>query len=195
MQDAPIKIFVASSVYGFEDNLTQICATLKMYGYEIWNSHIKTVPVNPNLSNKDNCIKAVAECDCVFGIIREKYGSGVIGERSITHDEIKTAIDAKKPCWFIASHDIKVARLILKQYMYKEDGEPDPDFKYKETSVMDDIKILELYNETIKDNVPIEERKGHWVDEYVNMSDILTIIKTQFSDSNRVRKIVQEGVN
>ncbi|WP_395138856.1 hypothetical protein [Armatimonas sp.] len=39
----PIKIMVSSSVYGFEDTLTQLCAVLESYGYEVLNSHYGTI--------------------------------------------------------------------------------------------------------------------------------------------------------
>lgn len=41
---------VSSSVYGFENELNQICALLKKMGYEVWNSHLGTIKVNPELS-------------------------------------------------------------------------------------------------------------------------------------------------
>ena len=39
-----LKIMVASTVYNFEDHLNQICAILIGFGYEVWNSHIGTIP-------------------------------------------------------------------------------------------------------------------------------------------------------
>ena len=55
-----LKIMVASTIYGFSDQIEQICATIDSYdGYEVWNSHLKTIPVNPDLSNAENCLNAV----------------------------------------------------------------------------------------------------------------------------------------
>lgn len=45
-KNTKLKIMVASTIYGFEDQLTQICATLKSYKYDVFNSHIKTIPVH-----------------------------------------------------------------------------------------------------------------------------------------------------
>jgi hypothetical protein len=42
-----LKILVVLTVYGFEDQLDQICSVLRGYGYEVWNSHIRTIPVHP----------------------------------------------------------------------------------------------------------------------------------------------------
>src|SRR5271155_4132811 len=63
-----LKIFVASTVYNFEDQLRQICGVLTSLGYEVWNSHLGTVPVSPALSNRENCIEAVKACDLFLGI-------------------------------------------------------------------------------------------------------------------------------
>lgn len=189
-----LRIMVASTIYGFEDQLEQICSTLKSpaYGYEVWNSHMKTIPVNPGLSNAENCIIAAERCDLFFGIIRPQYGSGIIGPVSITHQEMKKAIELKKPRWFIAHRDVSIARQLLKQYMIDQDGNTNPAFTYRETKVMDDIRVIQLYNDTILNDVPPAERVGHWVDEYFRLGDILQCIETQFSDEFRVREIVNQ---
>jgi len=187
-----LKIMVASTIHGFEDQLEQICATLKAYGYEVWNSHFKTVPVDPGLSNQENCLRAVETCDLVLGIIRPQYGAVVDGDISITHHEIRKAIELKKPRWFIAHRDISVARQLFKQYMFDGAGNPNPGFSYRRTPIMDDVRIIKLYNEAILNDVPADERIGHWVDEYFRMGDILQCIKTQFEDMARVRSIVEQ---
>ncbi|MFV8324489.1 DUF4062 domain-containing protein [Flavobacterium sp. ZS1P14] len=69
-----LKIMVGSTVYGFEDQLSQIVAQLQLLDYEVLNSHNGSIKVNPKLSNLDNCIKAVQECDLFLGIIRPFYG-------------------------------------------------------------------------------------------------------------------------
>lgn len=187
-----LKIMVASTIYGFEDQLDQVCSTLQTYGYEVWNSHFKTIPVHPAKSNTENCLLAVGSCDLFFGIIRPQYGSGVIGALSITHQEMLKAITLKKPRWFIAHRDITIARQLLKQYMLDEHNQPNPGFTYRRTNVMDDIRVVQLYNDTILNNVPPDERIGHWVDEYFRLVDILKCIETQFADVERVREIVEQ---
>ena len=187
-----IKIMVASTIYGFEDQLDQICSTLQAYGYEVWNSHFKTIPVHPGKSNTINCLLAVEACDVLFGIIRPQYGSGVIDEISITHQEMLKAVELKKPRWFIAHRDITVARQLLKQFMFDENGQPKKDFIYRRTNIMDDIRVVGLYNDTILNDVDPKERIGHWVDEYFRLGDILKCIETQFADTNRIREIVEQ---
>jgi len=187
-----LRIMVASTVYGFKDQIEQICSVLQGYGYEVWNSHIKTIPVHPGFSNTENCLKAVQSCDLLFGIINPRYGAVPDGDLSITHQEMKTAIQLRKPRWFIVHHDISVARQLLKQYMYNNDGSNNHSFSYKRTNAMEDIRLIDLYNDTILDDVNPAERIGHWVDEYFRLGDILRCLDTQFKDINRVDAIVRE---
>ncbi|MFD0798463.1 DUF4062 domain-containing protein [Maribacter chungangensis] len=187
-----IKVMVASTIFGYQDQLEQICATLQGYKYEVWNSHMKTIPVHPGLSNTENCLRAVESCDVFFGIIRSRYGAVPGGELSITHQEMLCAIELKKPRWFIVHRDISIARQLLKQYMYLENGDSNPTFSYRRTEVLDDIQLINLYNATILNDVAPEDRVGHWVDEFFRVGDILNVIKTQFSDQKRVREIIEQ---
>ncbi len=183
-------IMIASTVYGgFDRDIEQICATLKGLGYEVWNSHLGTIPVYSHLSALDSCIKAVSECDLFLSIIRPFYGSGIEekGGLSITHREILTAIELDKPRWFLAHHHVVFARQILKQYMFDEKEVPNPDFKFKKCSVMDDIKVIAMYNDAIRNHIPVKERTGNWVQEFTKIDNILEYISAQFADIKRVK--------
>lgn len=70
------NIMLSTSVYGFENEISQICALLKVLGYNVWNSHLGTIRVNSALSNLENCRKAVEDCDLFLGIIRTQCGTG-----------------------------------------------------------------------------------------------------------------------
>jgi len=66
-------------------------------------SHKGTMPVFSNKSAFENCIQAVEKCDLFLCLITPYYGSGVDGDGlSITHQELKNAIDLKKPRWLLA---------------------------------------------------------------------------------------------
>ena len=190
--DGKIEIMVASTVYGFEDQINQVCGLFEQKDFHPVNSHYKTMPVDPAKSNLENCLDGVRNCDCMFGIIRPYYGSGVIGPTSITHEEMKLAIALKKPHWFITHRDVRVARTLLKQYMYKKDGSRKTGFKFKSTSLLDDIRLIDLYNDTIKNDIPVEERVGHWTDEYFDLNDIIKVIHTQFDDKERILDIIEK---
>ncbi len=189
--DGKIEIMIASSVYNFEDQLNEICGLFEQMGYHPINSHYKTLPTHPGKSNKDNCLEAAKKCDCFFGIIRPFYGTGIIGDTSITHEEMKIAIALKKPRWFVAHRDVRVARVLLKQYRFDADKKPIPEFKYKETSLLDDIRVIDMYDDTIQSNIRPEERIGHWTDEYFVLNDIKKVIQTQFGDQKRILEIIK----
>jgi Domain of unknown function (DUF4062) len=183
----PLRIMVASSVYGFEDQLNQICATLTGFGYEVWNSHLKTMPVNPKLSNLENCLLAVQNCDIFLGIIWPSYGSGVIGDYSITHQEFRKALALDKPRWIIAHHYVTIARQLLKPYR-KTFLNNDT---FKKTKILDDLRVIEMYEDSILNDQPIESRTGNWVPEFQKIDDLMVYINTQLKDKKRVVEIVE----
>jgi hypothetical protein len=187
-----LKIFVASTVYNFEDQLSQVCGVLSGLGYEVWNSHLGTVPANPGLSNRESCLAAVDECDLFLGIIRPVYGSGVVGGRSITHDECLRALELSKPRWFMAHHNVALARQLLKPYLVDEHGQPNPAFVFKKTGVLDDRRVIDLYNDALQSDIPVEDRRGHWVQEFYRQPELLRYVSSQFTDLIRVRKFCQE---
>ncbi|MCF8226474.1 MAG: DUF4062 domain-containing protein [Bacteroidales bacterium] len=190
--DGKIEIVVASSVYGYEDQLNQICGLFEQMGYQPISSHYKTMPTDPSKSNIENCLIAVENCDAFFGVIRPFYGSGIIGDTSITHEEMKKAIELKKPRWFVAHRDIRVARELFKQYRYRPDKSLNPDFTYQPTKLMDDIRVIDMYNDTILNDIDPAERIGHWTDEFYNFKDIEKVIQTQFSKIERISDIIQK---
>ncbi len=96
-----IRILVASTVYGYQDQLSAIFSQLDSYGYDVMNSHLGSVYAGADKSNKENCLEAVNDCDAFLGIIRPDYGSGIIGETSITHEEVLKAILLRKARWFL----------------------------------------------------------------------------------------------
>ena len=190
--DGKIEIMVASSVYGYEDQLNQICGLFEQMGYQPVSSHYKTLPTDPSKSNLENCLEAVQNCDAFYGILLPFYGTGVIGETSITHEEMKRAIALKKPRWFVAHRDIRVARVLLNQYRFNKDKSPKPDFSYTPTKLMDDIRVIDMYDDTIQNDIPPEERVGHWTEEFFDISDIRKVIQTQFSSIDRIRDIISK---
>ena len=191
-EDGKIEIVVASTVYGYEDQLNQICGLFEQMGYQPISSHYKTMPTDPSKSNLENCLIAVENCDAFFGVLRPFYGSGIIGDTSITHEEMKKAIELKKPRWFVAHRDIRVARELFKQFRYMPDKSTNPAFTYHPTKLMDDIRVIDMYNDTILNDIDPAERIGHWTDEFYNFKDIEKVIQTQFTKKERILDIIRK---
>ncbi len=175
---------IGSTVYGFEDQLSQIIAQLNNYGYEVLNSYYGSIKVNPRLSNLDNCLNAVGECDLFLGIIRPYCGTGSIGELNITFEEFKKAIELKKPYWFLVHRDVVFTRILFKKIKKKKDCEIEMiDNKFF------DLLSIEMYEYVIKNHVPVILRDGNWAHEFYRLADMLAYIK-QFSSEKFVEEII-----
>jgi hypothetical protein len=180
-----MKIMVGSTVYGFEDQLSQIVAQLQLLKYDVLNSHTGSVKVNPRLSNLDNCLNAVKECDLFLGIIRPYYGTGNIGEKNITFEEIKMAIKLNKPYWFLVHRDVVFARLLFSKMKVKKGCEIEI-----EPNKFFDKRTIEIYEYVIKNNEPISLRNGNWAQEFYRLDEMMTYINTQFEDMDFVAQIM-----
>ena len=195
-QQKKIKIMVGSTVYGFEDQLSQIVAQLTMLGYDVLNSHHGSIKVNPKLSNLDNCLAAVEECDLFLCIIRGYYGTGNIGEKNITFEEIKKAIELKKPYWFLVHRDVVFARNLFKKMKFKIDEKSVfEDKAFFDGLVIDDKRLfdkrsIEVYEYVIKNHVPVTLRNGNWAQEFYRLDEMLIYINAQFSDLQFVERVL-----
>jgi len=182
-----IKIMVGSTVYGFEDQLSQIVAQLQLLDYDVLNSYNGSIKVNPNLSNLENCLNAVKECDLFLGIIRPYYGTGTIGEKNITFEEIKLAIKLKKPYWFLVHRDVVFSRLLFSKMKLKSGDEI-----VVEPNRLFDQRTIDIYDFVIKNHEPVTLRNGNWAQEFYRLDEMMTYIITQFSELDFVENILKE---
>jgi hypothetical protein len=183
-----IKIMVGSTVYGFEDQISQIIAQLSTLGYEVLNSHYGSIKVNPHLSNLDNCLKAVEECDLFLGIIRPYYGTGNIGDKNITFEEIKKAIDLKKPYWFLVHRDVVFARNLFKKMKLKSGDEI-----IIEDNKLFDKRCISVYEYVIKNHVKdLALRNGNWAQEFYRLDEMMVYINSQFTDKDFISEIMNQ---
>lgn len=196
------KMMLASTVYGFEDQLSKIIADLEQNGFHALNSYYGSIQVNPNLSNLDNCIQAVQNTQWFAGLVRPYYGTGNIDEKNITFEEIKTAIQLQKPRWFYIHRDVIFANRIIdfievKKVLQKNDDEqiiPEKNILHKNSHI--DIETIDLYNCVTKDNEKkLKLRNGNWVQEYFSFTEAEIYIKTQFSDYSFIDNLLNKAKN
>lgn len=180
-----VKIMVGSTVYGFEDQLSQIVAQLNTLGFEVLNSHYGSIKVNPHLSNLENCLKAVEECDLFLGIIRPYCGTGNIGEKNITFEEIKEVIRLKKPYWFLVHRDVVYTRLLLKKMKLKSGDE----LIFTDNRLFDKLSI-EMYEYVIKNHIPVTLRNGNWAQEFYRLDEMMVYINAQFTDKDFINDVM-----
>lgn len=186
-----VKIMVGSTVYGFEDQISQIVAQLNTLGYKVLNSHYGSIKVNPNLSNMDNCLNAVAECDLFLGIIRPYYGTGNIGDKNITFEEIKKAIELKKPYWFLVHRDVVFARNLFKKMKLKSGDEI-----VIEDNKLFDKRSIDVYEYVIKNHVKdLALRNGNWAQEFYRLDEMMVYINSQFTDKDFINEVMNQTSN
>jgi hypothetical protein len=189
----PPTVLVSSTVYGQEQLLDQVFAVLKGYGYHVWMSHKGTIPLDPHKTALENCLAAVEQASVVFGIINGRYGSGKEGdELSITHREILRAIELGKPRFLAVDRDVMTAREVLKQFRNDEKGTPRHHSYFKPNAVLQDIRVLDIYEAAVRSDLPLAERKGNWVQQYQETNDLFLFIESQFADIERLRKLIAD---
>jgi hypothetical protein len=193
IRKSPI-IMVSSTVYGIESLLDQIFAQLRAYGYTVWMSRRGTIQLSHGKSAFGSCLQAVDMCDIFLGIITGSYGSGVDNSGpSITHREINRAIKSNRPRWFLVEHDVAVARQVLKSVRINSRGCIRKCFCYKKSPIVDDYRVIEMYEKAMRLDIPLERRKDNWVQEFPNHEFVRDFIDAQFSDISRIRAMLAEN--
>lgn len=192
-QRPPLTLMVSSTVYGLEELLEKIYATLTAFGYEVWMSHKGTLPVSSTRTAFENCLHGVAQCDLFLSLITPQYGSGVAGqgELSITHQELLKAIELNKPRWVLAHGDVVFARTLLMNLGH-DTGEKRAALALKRNKVIDDLRVIDMYEAAIRHDVQVPDRKGNWVQKYVNPDDALLYASAQFFRYQEAEAFVAE---
>ncbi|HRP34192.1 MAG TPA: hypothetical protein PKV73_19980 [Agriterribacter sp.] len=138
------------------------------------------------MSNLHNCLEAVKECDLFLGIIRPYCGTGNIGGKNITFEEIKEAIRLKKPYWFLVHRDVVFARNLFKKIKLKSGDKIEVE---KNNRLFDPLSI-EMYEYVIQNHVPVTLRNGNWAQEFFRLDDMMTYINTQFSSRDFIDNVL-----
>lgn len=189
-----LKIFVSSTVYGFEELLDRVYILLSTFGYEVLMSHKGTVPVLSTESAFDSCLRSVEECDLFLGIITPKYGTGKLEatDPSITHLEMLKAVELNKPRWFLAHDHVVFARSLLKDLGYKNKEMRESLTLHKNSKSIENLKVIDLYEDVTLEGLPLEERQGNWVQKFETNDDVNLFVVAQFSKYLDVEKILEE---
>lgn len=189
----PLIVMVSSTVYGIEELLERIYAILTKFGYEVWMSHKGTVPVISTKSTFDNCLHAVEQCDLFLSLITTHYGSGKedTAALSITHQELLRAIDLNKPRWILAHDQVVFARTLLTNLGY-ESAKKRAGLTLKRNPVVDDLRVIDMYDAAIRHDVQFADRKGNWVQKFVAPDDAQLYASAQFYRYQEVERFLEE---
>lgn len=91
----------------------------------------------------------------------------------------------------MAHRDVTFSRQLLKPYMFKPNGARTK-FRLKDNPVLDDLRVIDLYNDAVQSHLPVEARIGHWVQEFYRLPEVLSYLESQFKDVARIRRICRE---
>lgn len=188
-----LTVMVSSTVYGVEELLDRVYSLLTAFGYEVWMSHKGTVPVSSNETAFESCLKAVEKCDLFLGIITPQYGSGVDASGlSITHQEMKKAIEFNKPRWFLAHDQVVFARRLLIDLGYKNKEQRSKLTLRKGAASISNIQVIDLYEDATMEQLPLDDRQGNWVQKFERDDDANLFVVAQFSRYQDVEQRLTE---
>lgn len=193
-----LTVMVSSTVYGIEELLDRAYTLLTSFGYEVWMSHKGTVPVRSDRTAFKNCLVAVEKCDLFFGIITPHYGSGQdkkgVEGISIAHQEVRLAIKLKKPRWLLAHEHVVFARSLLANLGHKDKAARQKLARtFKKTPILDDLRVIDLYEDAIIDELPLAERDGNWVQKFHSLEDGSLFVASQFFRYQEVEQFIKEN--
>lgn len=162
---AKVNIFISSTCY----DLSQIRDDLKQSIIDLGHNPIlseqKDFPIDPNLSNAENCINAInKEADILILIIGNKYGSVLETGKSITNTEFLTAINKGIPVYTFA---LKQMTALLPLWEKNKDA--------NFSNIVDDNRVFEFLSD-------VRKKRGLWNFEFEKAQDIIDIIKAQLSN-------------
>jgi hypothetical protein len=191
--DRKFTIMVSSTVYGIEELLDRIYTLLTAFGYEVWMSHKGTVPVSSNRSALENCLAATEKCNLFLGLITPHYGSGKEDDGlSFTHQELLKAIDLNKPRWLLAHDYVVFARSLLNCLGYEgRDGRKK--LSLQKNQIIDDLRVIDMYEDAILSQKPLRERQGNWVQKFSSSDDAALFATAQFSRYQEAEAFVREN--
>lgn len=177
---AKVNIFVSSTCYDLSQIRNDIRQCIIDMGHNPILSEVQDFPVNPNLTNVENCINAVKnEADIFILIIGNKYGSISDSGNSITNTEFLTAIEKGIPIYTFAKKEmINILPVWERNH--------NADF----SNIVDTSKIFEFLSD-------VRKKRGLWNFEFDNAKDIIEILKVQlsnlFKESLKYRNIISRN--
>ncbi len=197
-----LRIMVSSTVHDIAPLLEQIFGILESFDYEVWMSHMGTIPNYSGNHAWTDCLEAVKNCDLFLSIITPRYGSGVAdGQHGITHQELELAMQRPIPRWVVAHERVKIARAVFRKLGKDSSaargelfnilgfgaGEEYKKMVRRDSDIIDDFRVIDMYELATQHGIPIENRVGNWVQEFKQPDDVRRYVSAQFHDVARVR--------
>lgn len=170
-----------------------------------------TIPIDSTLNSFVNCVESVGDCDVFLSFIRPLLGTGLYKgeEKSITEQEIETAIDLGMPRFVMADYRVEFAHKFLNMMKldvgdipvtFEKEEEIDGEkITYRIPNKLIHPHAVRMYRTAIFNDVrPERKRTGNWVQpfqkvsEYREFSDISVFVEAQFHDVERIKSLIAE---
>ena len=65
--------------------------------------------------------------------------------------------------------------------------------KLKKSLILDDLRVLDLYEEAIVNGIPLEQRQGNWVQKFRTTDDGSLFVGAQFFRYQEVEQFIREN--
>lgn len=161
------RVFISSTFYDLRQVRNNIGDFISSLGYEPIMHERSGVPYTQTEPLEKDCYHEVSGCDIVVCIIGNHFGSqSDENELSITMNEIKEAIKAKKKVYIFISNDVYLEN---RTYIINKDSGT---FK---SAYTDNIKIHEFIAELT------ENTKNHVIMPFETTDQIIDALKAQFA--------------
>lgn len=162
---AKVNIFISSTCYDLSQIRDDLKRSIIDLGHNPILSELKDFPIDPLLSNTENCISAInKEADIFILIIGDRYGAVLESGKSITNTEFITALNKGIP---IYTFTLKKMTAILPLW----ESNPSADY----STIVDNNKVFEFLAD-------VRKKRGLWNFEFEKAQDIIEILKSQLSN-------------
>jgi hypothetical protein len=105
---------------------------------------------------------------------------------------MRLAVELNKPRWFLVHSHVTIARQLLRPFITRKDGHPRANLpSLRGNPILDDVRVLDMYDDVTQAGIPVANRRGHWAQEFTEIGQALRYIDTSFADLARVRAIVE----
>ena len=85
------------------------------------------------------------------------------------------------------------ARSLLR-YLGHEDPESRRSLKLRQNKVLDDLRVIDMYEAAVLSEKPMRNRQGNWVQKFASDEDALLFATAQFSRYQEVEAFIRENL-
>ena len=171
------RVFISSTYFDLRTVRADLERFTREMGYEPVLFERGNVPYGKDDALEDYCYREINSCDILIAIIGGKFGTqSKDGKHSITHKELKTAVDLGKQIY------VFVEKSVHSEFRTYQANKEVRDFK---PASVDDVKVFELIEEIY--GLPV----GNPVEPFELSEEITKFLREQFA--GLFQRLLQES--